>query len=246
MANAYATIASVGIRHKPIAVKKVVFPDGKSEDLGKPKGKRKFSQGVAWEATKILEQNIQRGTGTGANIGCPAAGKTGTVDDWTDAWFIGFTPKLTTAAWVGYPNQKVPMLSVHGIRVAGGTIPASIWHDYMGSVATKDCSDFQAPAGGASFQPFYGKYSSNGYSGGGGGYDSGSQQQDQSRNDSQDTGPGNNGGGGYDPNLYESPPQAAPKTQAPSTGGGGGGGGGKDHGNGGGNGGGKSGGTSPG
>jgi penicillin-binding protein 1A len=243
MADAYATIASGGVRHKPIAVKKVVFPDGKSEDLGKPKGKRKFSQGVAWEATKILEQNIQRGTGTGANIGCPAAGKTGTVDDWTDAWFIGFTPKLTTAAWVGYPNQKVPMLSVHGIRVAGGTIPASIWHDYMGSVATKDCSDFQAPAGGASFQPFYGKYSSNGYSGGGGGYDSGSQQQDQSRNDSQDTGRGNNGGGGggYDPNLYESPPQAAPKTQAPSTGGGG-----KDHGNGGGNGGGKSGGTSPG
>ena len=243
MANAYATIASFGIRHKPIAVKKVVFPDGKSEDLGKPKGKRTFSQGTAWEATKILEQNIQRGTGTGANIGCPAAGKTGTVDDWTDAWFIGYTPKLTTATWVGYPNQKVPMLSVHGIRVAGGTIPASIWHDYMANVATRDCSDFQPPAGSANFQPFFGKYSSNGYSGGGGSSDSGNQQQDQNKSDSQNTGQGNTGGGGYDPNLYETQPQAPPQTQAPSTGGGGG----KDKGGGkGGGGGGKSGGTSPG
>ncbi len=246
MADAYATIASFGVRHKPIAVKKVVFPDGKSEDLGKPKGKRTFSQGVAWEATKILEQNIQRGTGTGANIGCPAAGKTGTVDDWTDAWFIGFTPKLTTATWVGYPNQKVSMSSVHGIQVAGGTIPASIWHDYMSSVATKDCSDFQPPAGSASFQPFFGKYSTNGYSGGGGNY-GGNDQQDQSQNDSQRNGQGNDngggGGGGYDPNLYESPPQAAPETQAPSTGGGGKDkGGGKDNGGGGG----KTGGTSPG
>jgi penicillin-binding protein 1A len=244
MADAYATIASFGIRHKPIAVKKVVFPDGKSEDLGKPKGKRTFSQGVAWEATKILEQNIQRGTGTGANIGCPAAGKTGTVDDWTDAWFIGFTPKLTTATWVGYPNQKVPMLSVHGIRVAGGTIPASIWHDYMANVATKDCSDFQPPAGSATFQPFFGKYSSNGYSGGGGSTDGGNQQQDENKSDSQKNGQdGGGGGGGYDPNLYETAPQAAPETQAPSTGGGGKTkGGGKGNGGGGG----KTGGTSPG
>ena len=213
MANAYATIASFGIRHKPIAVKKVVFPDGKSEDLGKPKGKRTFSQGTAWEATKILEQNIQRGTGTGANIGCPAAGKTGTVDDWTDAWFIGYTPKLTTATWVGYPNQKVPMLSVHGIRVAGGTIPASIWHDYMANVATKDCSDFQPPAGSANFQPFFGKYSSNGYSGGGGSSsDSGNEQQDQNKSDSQNTGQGNTGGGGATTPTSTSPsPRLRPR-----------------------------------
>src|SRR5207248_8661305 len=128
MATAYATIASGGIRHQPLAIKKVVFPDGKSEDLGRPVGTRTFSQGVSYEATKFLEQNVQRGTGTAANIGCPAAGKTGTVDDYTDAWFIGFTPHLTSAVWVGYPNQKVPMYSVHGIRVAGGTVPAQIWH----------------------------------------------------------------------------------------------------------------------
>jgi penicillin-binding protein 1A len=200
---------------------------------------------VTWEATKILEQNIQRGTGTGANIGCPAAGKTGTVDEWTDAWFIGFTPKLTTATWVGYPNQKVPMISVHGIKVAGGTIPASIWHDYMANVATKDCSNFTPPATGASFSQFFGKYSSNGYSGSGSSGssgNSGSTQKDKSKTGSQN-GSGNTGGGGYNPNLYESPPQAAPHTSPPSGGGGGGGGNNRGGGGGGGNNGGTTGGT---
>jgi penicillin-binding protein 1A len=249
MANAYATIASGGVRHKPIAVRKIVFPDGKSEDLGKPKGKRTFSQGVAWEATKILEANVQRGTGTAAQIGCPTAGKTGTVDEYTDAWFIGFTPRLTSAVWVGYPNHKVPMYSVHGIRVAGGTFPAQIWHDYMAKVGTQDCSSFQAPSEGASFEPFYGKYAGNGYSGGGGGDSSSGRGNGGGSNDGSSTGDGTSGGsgGGYDPNLYESAPQPAP---APSPGGGGGnggrgngGGGGGGGNNGGGN---AAGGTSPG
>ncbi len=198
MADAYATIASGGIRHRPVSVRRVVFPDGKSEDLGKPRGKRTFSQSVTWEATKILQQNIQSGTATAANIGCPAAAKTGTVDNWTDAWLVGFTPKLTTATWVGYPNQKVSMDNVHGIQVAGGTIPAAIWHDYMSKVATKDCSDFSAPSSSESFQPFFGKYSSNGYSGGGGSSDTGSStdQQGSTKDNGGGTGTGGGGGGG--------------------------------------------------
>ena len=92
MANAYATLASGGIRNEPKAIKKVVFPDGKSDDLGKPKRKRVISDGVAYEVTKILKQNVQSGTGTHANIGCPAAGKTGTTDNFNDAWFVGYTP----------------------------------------------------------------------------------------------------------------------------------------------------------
>ena len=135
------------------------------------------------------------------------------------------------------------MLSVHGIRVAGGTIPASIWHDYMANVATRDCSDFQPPAGSANFQPFFGKYSSNGYSGGGGSSDSGTSSRTRTRATRRTPARAIPGGGGYDPNLYETQPQAPPQTQAPSTGGGGG----KDKGGGkGGGGGGKSGGTSPG
>ena len=94
MANAYATLASGGIRNKPIAILKVRFPDGNVEDLGKPKRERVFSDAVAYEVTKILKQNVQQGTGTRANIGCPAAGKTGTTDNFNDAWFDGFTPHL--------------------------------------------------------------------------------------------------------------------------------------------------------
>ena len=107
------------------------FPDGKVEDLGKPKRERVFSDAVAYEVTKILKMNVQQGTGTRANIGCPAAGKTGTTDNFNDAWFDGFTPHLTAAVWVGYPDALREMRSVHGISVAGGTFPAEIWHKFM-------------------------------------------------------------------------------------------------------------------
>ena len=69
-----------------------MFPDGKSEDLGKPEGKRVLTDGEAYEVTKILKRT-SGGTGTAANYGCPAAGKTGTTDDFNDAWFVGYTPQ---------------------------------------------------------------------------------------------------------------------------------------------------------
>jgi penicillin-binding protein 1A len=249
MADAYATVASGGIRHKPIAIKRVVFPDGKSEDLGKPVAKRTFSEGVAYEATKILEQNVQRGTGTAAAIGCPAAGKTGTVDDYTDAWFIGFTPHLTSAVWVGYPNQKVPMYSVHGIRVAGGTFPAQIWHDYMSKAVGGDCADFTQPSQTATFQPFFGKYSrtgSSGYGYGGSGNGNGNGGNGNGNGGNGGTGAGGGGGGTGAYNnrqIYESPPQPAPQTGGGGHPGHGGGGGGGGRGHGGGN---SAGGTAPG
>ena len=158
MADAYATLASGGIRNKPKAITKVEFPDGKSDDLGKPKRRRVFSDGVAYEVTKILKQNVQSGTGTKAGIGCPAAGKTGTTDNFNDAWFVGYTPKLSTATWMGYPNALTPMPGV-----AGGTYPASIWHDYMNVAHGSDCSDFPQPKQAADFSSgFYGHYSSTG------------------------------------------------------------------------------------
>ena len=94
MARAYATLANGGKRHKPIAIRKVTFRDGKTDDsLGKSKGKQVVPDWVAYETTKILEQNVQKGTGTKAQIGCPAAGKTGTTDNFNDAWFVGYTPR---------------------------------------------------------------------------------------------------------------------------------------------------------
>ena len=131
MANAYATLASGGIRNKPKAIKRVVFPDGKSEDLGKPVRKRVLTDGQADAVTQILEANVLGGTGTAAQYGCPAAGKTGTTDNFTDAWFVGYTPHLSTAVWVGYPDEQVSMEATRIGSVAGGTWPARIWHDFM-------------------------------------------------------------------------------------------------------------------
>jgi penicillin-binding protein 1A len=157
MANAYATLASGGMRNTPKAIMKVEFPDGSSENLGRPRRKRVFSDGVAHEVTKILEQNIQRGTGRSAEIGCPAAGKTGTTDDFNDAWFVGYTPTMSTSVWVGYPNALREMRGVHGIDVAGGTFPAQIWGSYMRVAKGTSCRNFQRPSDPVRFSPFYGK-----------------------------------------------------------------------------------------
>ncbi|MGH3995577.1 MAG: transglycosylase domain-containing protein, partial [Pseudonocardiaceae bacterium] len=102
MASAYATLASGGIRRRPTGIERVVFPDGKSENLANSEGKRVMTDGQAYEVTNILEMNVQSGTGTAASYGCPAAGKTGTTDEAKDAWFVGYTPRLSTAVWVGY------------------------------------------------------------------------------------------------------------------------------------------------
>ena len=91
-----------------------------------------MSDGVAYEVTKILQNNIAGGTGTGAYYGdSSAAGKTGTTDNSADAWFAGYTPRASTVVWVGYPNAQIAMTSVHGITVSGGSFPASIWRLFM-------------------------------------------------------------------------------------------------------------------
>jgi penicillin-binding protein 1A len=132
MASAYATLAAGGVYSKPVAIRRVVFPDRKIDtSLGTAERRRVISDAVAYEVTRILEQNMFSGTGTGAYFGRPAAGKTGTTDNHADAWFCGYTPDLQTTVWVGYPRGQIPMLSVHGIRVAGGTFPAEIWKRFM-------------------------------------------------------------------------------------------------------------------
>jgi len=135
MASAYATLAAGGIYSEPMAIRKVVLPDGEdtSAGWGKPKRKRVISDGVAYTVTRILEQNVDYGTGVAADYGHPAAGKTGTTEDWSDAWFCGYTPRLGTTVWVGYPKGKISMESVHGIPVTGGSFPAQIWRLFMSS-----------------------------------------------------------------------------------------------------------------
>jgi penicillin-binding protein 1A len=221
MASAYATLAAGGIRSEPKAIRKVVFPDGKSDDLGKPKRKRVFSDGVAYTVTKVLEKNVQAGTGTSANIGCPAAGKTGTTDNFADAWFVGYTPGMSTAVWVGYPNARVEMNNVHGIAVAGGTFPAEIWHDYMNVAHGSNCDSFPPPTTPAQFTTFDGRHAAN----------------SSKRGNRYYLSPVPNGtNGSYPPSLYASPPQVAPNTPVQPPGNGNGNGNGNPNGNGNGNG----------
>jgi penicillin-binding protein 1A len=159
MANAYSTLASGGWRHRPIAITRVRFPDGRVEDLGRPRKHHAFEDGVTAEATKILEQNIKSGTGfpNATVIGCPAAGKTGTTDNNTDAWFVGYTPHLTTAVWLGHANSRVEMPGI-----TGGTIPAKIWGQYMRAARGSYCGEFPQPRIPFRPQPFFGSYSTTG------------------------------------------------------------------------------------
>ena len=100
-----------------------------------------FSEGEAYAATQVLKTVIQSGTGTAANYGCPAAGKTGTTSSFTDAYFDGYTPKLATAVWVGYPNATESMANGFG-----GTLAAPIWHDFMSAASDGYCGDFTVPS----------------------------------------------------------------------------------------------------
>ena len=88
------------------------------------------------------------GTGTSAAIsGVDVAGKTGTTSDYGDAWFVGWTPQLTTAIWVGFPNKLVPMTTLYnGGPVEGGTFPAVIWHDFMVQALQILASEQPAPS----------------------------------------------------------------------------------------------------
>ena len=202
MSRAYATIANGGDRLRPIAITKVTFPDGRSEIPFKPSKTKVFTDGQAYEATKILQANILGGTGGAASIGCPAAGKTGTTDDFTDAWFVGYTPKLSTAVWVGHADSRESMPGA-----AGGVAAAPIWGAYMNAVKGNDCSDFPQPTEAFEAVPFFGKYSKTGVED-----NQATVPEDTTTTTTEDTG---TSAPAYDPDLYESPPQEDPVTPEP-------------------------------
>jgi penicillin-binding protein 1A len=211
MANAYATLASGGVRHRATGIERVVFPDGTRENWAKPKGKRVMTDGQAYEVTEILESNIQSGTGTLADYGCPAAGKTGTTDESKDAWSVGYTPELSTAVWVGYPDAGVAMPGAQG-----GQYAAPVWNAFMQPASNGYCDDFPLPQEPFVATPFYGDYATGQVDGG---------TDDYYYEDSYEEPT-------YDPDYYEAPPQEVPEvapeqeTLAPTPQGDGGAGGG--------------------
>ena len=125
MASAYGVLATNGLYNKPIALLKIVDRDGKVLYQAKPQSKRVVDAASAYLTTNMLEDVLVSGTGGGMGIGRPAAGKTGTTDTYIDAWFVGYTPDLSTAVWVGDDNNK-PMQSMYGSGA-----PLSIWHEFM-------------------------------------------------------------------------------------------------------------------
>jgi penicillin-binding protein 1A len=135
MASAYATLAAGGIYSKPMAITKVVLPNGKIDTdagWGKPQRERVVPDWVASTVTQVLEQNMLYGTGRNAHVpNHTDAGKTGTTDNYADAWFSGYTPHLEATVWIGYPQGEIPMLDVHGSVVSGPTLPAEMWHSFM-------------------------------------------------------------------------------------------------------------------
>ncbi|MGC2374086.1 MAG: transglycosylase domain-containing protein, partial [Solirubrobacteraceae bacterium] len=166
MADVYATLADGGWRNTPIAITKVVFPDGHVDsNWGKPHRVKVLSDGVTSEETEILHQNVLGGTAGRSAINCPTAAKTGTTSNLVDAWLDGYTPNYSTAVWMGYPNKLVPMTDVHGEPQQGGYLPAEIWHAYMAAVTEgESCASFPEAKEPISYQPFFGKFASTGKS----------------------------------------------------------------------------------
>lgn len=148
IATAYATLANYGTAIEPTTIRRIERADGSILKPNQERVEGAMSPGNAYLLTKVMEQVIQRGTGVAAQIGRPAAGKTGTTNRYTDAWFAGYTPDLVAAVWVGYPQGTIPMYSVHGIPVFGGTFPAQIWRAFM-TEALKDVPSrpFKIPRG---------------------------------------------------------------------------------------------------
>ncbi len=132
MASAYATMANDGVYHEPRFMEKVFDRNQKLVFEGPDKGRRAVSPQTARVGISVLRTVVERGTGTRARLpGREVAGKTGTSQESENAWFVGFTPQLSTAVWMGSPVGNVPMTNVGGISVTGGSYPARIWGAYM-------------------------------------------------------------------------------------------------------------------
>src|SRR5258708_35093812 len=147
MASAYATFAADGIHHTAHLIDHVDGPDGKELFHNSEPGKRAIPTQVAREAVQVMRQVVIRGTGVNAALADrPVAGKTGTAEDFHDAWFVGYAPQLATAVWMGDPAGEVPMTNVDGISVVGGSFPARIWKAFMeDALAGQPALDFPEP-----------------------------------------------------------------------------------------------------
>ena len=141
IASAYATIANLGVRVNPISIIRIEDYTGKIIKENIPQKKKVFKEETCYVLINMMEGVIKRGTGWNAKIGRPAAGKTGTTNDFVDAWFIGFTPDLVTAVYIGNDDRK-PL----GNKMTGGVVAAPVWAKFMKNVLkNEEKKDFLQP-----------------------------------------------------------------------------------------------------
>jgi penicillin-binding protein 1A len=226
MSNAYATLANGGVHHKPTAIQRVEFPDGDVDEPDDTEGERVMTDGVAYTVVDVMTGTLDYGTAACCDIPCPAAGKTGTTEEQADAWFVGYTPHVSTAVWVGNPDSRTPMPGY------GADLAAPIWQQYMTTAAAEPCDDFPPASHPAELSSYYSDQTvSPGYETSDDAYATPDETTDDAADEDQG---GDEDQGNFDPDLYapgagqEPAPTPAPGGDAgggPPAGGGDGGGG---------------------
>jgi penicillin-binding protein 1A len=147
MTSAYATLAARGVHRDPQAFESVRGPSGALIGRLNAPGAQTIPQNTADLVTYALEGVVTHGTGTAAYFGRPAAGKTGTAEEFKDAWFCGYVPQLAACVWIGYPKAEISLYGIEGVSaVFGGSLPAQIWNRFMSEAVRKlPVKDFVYP-----------------------------------------------------------------------------------------------------
>jgi penicillin-binding protein 1A len=147
MTSAYATLAARGVHRDPQAFESVRGSSGALIGKLNAPGAQTIPQNTADLVTYALEGVVTHGTGTAAYFGRPAAGKTGTAEEFKDAWFCGYVPQLAACVWIGYPKAEISLYGIEGVSaVFGGSLPAQIWNRFMSEAVKKlPVKDFVYP-----------------------------------------------------------------------------------------------------
>jgi penicillin-binding protein 1A len=145
LTSAYCAFANGGVRMKPIGIKYIIDRRGSVIESNEPRGKRVIDEQTSFLMTSMLQDVVKQGTGWRAKaLKRPVGGKTGTTNDYRDAWFLGFTPDMVAGVWVGFDDMMIPL----GKDETGSKAASPIWVDFMKSIsANYEPRDFPMPEG---------------------------------------------------------------------------------------------------